>query len=682
MSFVTYFVKYQNQYLMTYRIALTLAIVLFLKGFSTSLKAHYNPKNTDCVSCPLHVNDDPVLFTVNGKEVRVSEFVYIYTKHNGDKADFSEASLRDYLQLYINFKLQVAKANDMGLDKNPEVQREQNQYKRQLSSTYLTDREITEKLVKEAFEWSKEDRRISHILFTVNETASETETREAYEKAKRVKNQLTADNFAELVKQYSDDNFSKNTGGDLGYFTTLLLPYELEKAMYNTQKGQNSEIVRSKYGFHIIRVTEVRPAYGQVQLAHILVRGNDDAAKKQVDSLYNVLKTTDVFEELATKFSMDNSTKSRGGIIGWVGINKFPADFEKAVFDLSKDGAISAPVQTSAGWHILKRIKAMKNPTYQEVKGELTNKIKQNERFKIVQDTLTERIKREAGYKLDDAVYKDLKKILEADANFLQGRWNPENNLLGDERAIFTLGDKNGTIKEFAQLAQRSPNERFSMNPRTLEAAIDRIMGKLVAQKCLEFEETQLDKKYPEFKALMREYEEGILLFEVKKQLVWDKASSDEEGLKKFYESNKSKYQWKERAKATFYTVKSKDEKLLKSIKKAALKGNADQVKASFNKDNAVVQSSEGNFERGKNKELDELKWKAGTLSKGYTKEDVFYFAKIESVTPATSKSLEEARGYVVADYQDQLEKDLINSLRKDYKVEINENTLKGLVKK
>jgi peptidyl-prolyl cis-trans isomerase SurA len=253
---------------------------------------------------------------------------------------------------------------------------------------------------------------------------------------------------------------------------------------------------------------------------------------------------------------------------------------------------------------------------------------------------------------------------------------------LGDERAIFTLGDRNGTIKEFAQLAQRSPNERFSMNPRTLEAAIDRIMGKLVAQKCLEFEETQLDKKYPEFKALMREYEEGILLFEVKKQLVWDKASSDEEGLKKFYEANKSKYQWKERAKATFYTVKSKDEKLLKSIKKAALKGNADQVKASFNKDNAVVQSSEGNFERGKNKELDELKWKAGTLSKGYTKEDVFYFAKIESVSPATSKSLEEARGYVVADYQDQLEKDLINTLRKDYKVEINENTLKGLVKK
>jgi peptidyl-prolyl cis-trans isomerase SurA len=180
----------------------------------------------------------------------------------------------------------------------------------------------------------------------------------------------------------------------------------------------------------------------------------------------------------------------------------------------------------------------------------------------------------------------------------------------------------------------------------------------------------------------MREYEEGILLFEVKKQLVWDKASSDEEGLKKFYEANKNKYQWKDRAKATFYTIKSKDEKVLKNIKKAAQKGNAEQVKGSFNKDNALVQTNEGSYERGKNKELDELKWKAGTVSKGYSKDDAFYFVKIESFTAATSKSLEEARGYVVADYQDQLEKDLISTLRKEYKVEIIETVLKGLVKK
>jgi peptidyl-prolyl cis-trans isomerase SurA len=669
---------------MTYRIAKKLAIVLLTSGaFAQQTSAHYFPHERPCLTCPNHIlTEDPILFTINGKEVRVSEFTYIYNKTNGDKADYSEKSLNEYLQLYINFKLQVEKAVSMGLDKNAEVQREQNQYKRQLSSTYLTDREITEKLVREAYEWSKEDRRISHILIQLKENATDEEVRESFERAQRVKNQLSAENFVDMAKQHSDDSYSKNSGGDLGFFTTLLLPYELEKAMYNTAKGSVSNIVRSKFGFHIIKVTEVRPAYGQVQLAHILLRGNDDQAKAQADSLYNELKVSDKFEEFATKFSQDNSTKSRGGIIGWVGINRFPADFEKAIFDLSKDGAISAPLKSSSGWHILKRIKAVKNPTYQEAKGELTNKIKQNERFQIIQDSLTSRIKREAGFQADDAVLKSMLKTLEADATFLQGRWNPSAEIMADERVLFSVGDKTGTVKEFAQLAQRSPNERFSMNPRTTDGAVTRIMDRLIAQKCMEFEETQLDKKYPEFKALMREYEEGILLFEVKKQLVWDKASSDEEGLNIYYEANKSKYQWKERAKVSFYTVRSTDVKLHKSIIKSAKKSTSEAVKAIFNKDNAIVQTTEATYEKGKNKEVDALKWKAGSCNKGYSKDGSFYFTKIESVTPATIKTLKESRGYVVADYQDQLEKTLIKSLREEYKVEVKEDILKAMVKK
>ncbi len=668
---------------MTYRLAKSFAIVLLLTGiFNSYVKAHYIPNIIPSNFCQLGIDtEDPVLFTVNGKEVRVSEFTYIYNKTNGDKADYSEQSLREYLRLYIDFKLQVAKAFDMGLNKNPEVLREQNQYKRQLSSTYLTDREITEKLVKEAYEWSKEDRRFSHIFLALNENANDAETREAFEKAKKIKNQLTSANFAELAKQYSDDSYSKDKSGDMGFINTLELPYEMEKTIFNLKKEEISDIIRTKIGLHIIKLTDTRKAYGQVQLAHILIRGNDDASKAKIDSLYGILKNSDVFEELAKNFSEDNSTKSRGGIIGWIGINKFPSDFEKVIFELSKDGAISAPIQSSAGWHILKRVKALKNPTYQQVKGELTNKIKQNERFKIIQDSLTAKIKREAGFNLDEKVKEELLLILNTDATFLQGRWNPSNELMADEKPIFTVGALKGTVKEFALLAQRSPNERFSMNPRTTEAALERILDKLIAQKCLEFEETQLDKKYPEFKALMREYEEGILLFEVKKQLIWDKASSDEEGLKKFYQQNNSKYQWKDRAKVTFYSVRSTDNKLLKKIKKSAKKSNADDLKKEFNNENIVVQTTEAIYEKGKNKEVDEMKWKANTISKGYSKDGSFFFTKIESVTPASNKSLEEARGYVVADYQDQLEKDLIKSLRDDYKIEVNETVLKSLVK-
>lgn len=629
--------------------------------------------------------DDPVLFTVDGKEVRVSEFTYIYDKTNGDKANYSEKSLKEYLDLYIDFKLQVAKGEKLGMDKDPKVLQEQNQYKRQLSSTYLTDREITEKLVKEAYEHSQEDRKLSHILVMLKENAPEEQVRAAMERIKKVKSQVTAANFAELAAQYSDDGYSKKNGGNLGYFTVMQLPYELEKAMYNTKKGEVSGIVRSKYGFHILKVEEVRPAYGQIQLAQILIRpkkvGGEEKAKAIIDSLHKELSGSADFAATAAKHSQDNSTKARAGIIGWVGINKFPADFEKEVFNLKKDGAISKPIKSSAGWHILKRVKAMKNPTYQQVKGELTTKIKRDERFQIVQDSLVERIKREGGYKRDEKIAQDVLAALKNDKTFLQGRWNPSKDLLNNQKVLFSIGNINATVKEFVLLAQRSPNERFSMQPRTAQAAMERILNKLVTQKALIYEETQLDKKYPEFKALMREYEEGILLFEVKKDLVWDKASNDDEGLKAYYEEHKSDYQWKERAKVTFYTLRTTDKKLINKIRKKSKKKSAEEIKELFNQDNAVVQTTQATYEKGKNAEVDALKWKARTVSKGYDKDGSFYFTKIEEVLPSENKSLDEARGYVVADYQDALEKSLIEDLRKEFKVEVKKEVLKSLQK-
>jgi peptidyl-prolyl cis-trans isomerase SurA len=655
---------------MIYRIASFTVCLLLLTSWNFNLKAQ---------------SDDPVLFTVNGKEVRVSEFTYIYDKTNGDKADYSEKSLQEYLDLYIDFKLQVAKGEDMGLDKNPKVLQEQNQYKRQLSSTYLTDREITEKLVKEAYENSKEDRKISHILVMVKENAPEDQVRAAMERIQKVKSQVTAENFGDLAKQYSDDGYSKKDGGNLGYFTIMQLPYELEKAMYNTKKGEVSGIVRTKYGFHILKVDEVRPAFGQVQLAQILIRpnkvGGEEKAKAIIDSLHKELTGGAKFSELTKKHSMDNASKSRAGIIGWVGINKFPADFEKEIFALKKDGELSKPIKTSAGWHILQRVKAMKDPSYQQVKGELTTQIKRDERFQIVQDSLVARIKREGGYKKDEKLAQDILAALEADKTFLQGRWNPSKDLLSNEKVLFSIGNINATVKEFVLLAQRSPNERFSMQPRTAQAAMERILAKLESQKALIYEETQLDKKYPEFKALMREYEEGILLFEVKKELVWDKASNDDEGLKAYYEEHKNDYQWKERAKVTFYTLRTTDKKLVKKIKKKSKKKTAEEVKELFNQDNAVVQTTQATYEKGKNSEVDALKWKAKTISKGYEKDGSFYFTKIEEVLSAENKTLDEARGYVVADYQDALEKSLIEDLRKKFKVEVNKEVFKSLQK-
>jgi len=393
------------------------------------------------------------------------------------------------------------------------------------------------------------------------------------------------------------------------------------------------------------------------------------------------LKDGAKFEELASKHSQDNATKNRGGQLGWIGINSYSKDFEKAIFALEQDGNISKPVKTAAGWHILKRYQGIKNPKYQDVKSEITNKIKRKPRFQIIQDALVADIKKEGNYKEDEAVKKELIDLLKKENTFLTYKWKAEKNPNLENKALFVVGNIKGTLREFMSIAQRAHSERMNEQPRTVEAAVDRIMKKLATQKCLAYEETQLDKRYPEFKSLMREYEEGILLFEVKKELVWDKASSDEEGLKTFYDGNKDNYKWKQRANVTFYTLRTDDKKMVKKVQSKAKKKSAENLKSMYNKDREVVQTTSGIYEKGKNMELDKLKWKAGVVSKGYSKDGSTFFTKIEEIIAPSVKTLGEARGYVVADYQDYLEKELIIKLKEKFTVIINEDVLKAMVK-
>lgn len=629
----------------------------------------------------LQAQDDPVLFKVGDKEVHVSEFTYIYDKTNGKKADYSEASLKEYLDLYVNFKLQVAEGVAIGLNDDPQVKKEQNQYKSQLAKTYLIDREITEKLVREAYERTGEDRKISHILIAVKPNADEKTQREAYERAKKIKAELTPQNFNKLAQQYSDDTYSKNKEGILGYFTALQLPYELETAAYTTTVGGFSDIVKTEYGYHILRVDDVRPAYGSIKAGHILARTNKDAdgAKKMIDSLYQALQDGAKFEDLASKYSQDNTTKNKGGQLGWIGINTYAADFEEAIFSLEKDNSYSKPVKTSSGWHIIKRYQAIQAPSYADVKSEITNKIKRKPRFDIIQNALVNDIKKESDYKENEANIKKLTALL--DAEFLTYRWKVPAGMLENTDVLFTIGNLEATTREFASIAQRANSERINEQPRTVDAAVRRIIDKLVTQKALAYEETQLEKKYPEFKSLMREYEEGILLFEVKKQLIWDKASSDKEGLEKFYTENKDNYKWKERANVTFYTLRTDDTKMVKKIKKKAKCKTPEKIKSMYNADREVVQTTSGIYEKGKNIEVDKMKWKKRTVSDGYAKDKSNYFTKIEEIIPPTVKTLDEARGYVVADYQDYLEKQLIAELKDKYTVVIDDKVLNSLVK-
>lgn len=640
------------------------------------------------VETQAQADEDAVLFSVADKPVRVSEFEYIYAKNNGDSATYSEASLQEYLDLYINFKLQVENAREMGFHEKEKHKRDVASYRKRLSESYLLSKEVIERLAREAYERSMHDLRVSHIIVSLPTNPSEADIKKARTKIESIKAQTTADNFAETAKKASDDKYSRPSGGDLGWFTAFQYPYSFETAAYETPVGEVSDIIRTEYGFHILKVTDKREALGQVKVAQIFTRLRDgkeeanDQAEKSIKAAYEQLEAGTDFDKVVLNYSEDNESKRRNGLIGWVGINKYPKDFEERIFRLEKDGAYTKPFRTDVGWHILKRIELLQKPSYQEVKSDLIEKIKRDERFTLVKEALVARIKKEAGFEIKETTRQKLLGALSNEFITYQWRMPKEDKVAHKNEVLFTLGNRSLKVIDFMRFAQRSPNERVTRTAsNTKEKALDRVLEALAAQIALEYEERNLENKYPEFQALMREYEEGNLLFAAKTDLVWNKASEDEEGLQAFYEANKEKYLWPERAKVTFYTVRSTDKKLLRKIRRSAKKDSPEEVKQAFNMDEAIVQTTSSVYEPGKDSRIDALKWKAGRMDDGYEKDGSSYFVKIEEVLPPSQKTLDQARGYVTADYQRELEKQLIEELRDKFEVEINQEVFKSLIK-
>ena len=306
-----------------------------------------------------------VLMTVGKNKVTVDEFRYIYEKNNGKKADYSKASLDEYVDLYTKFKLKVEKAKSMRLDTIEALQKELAGYRSQLANSFLTDKEVFNRLIEEINERQKEDVRLSHILVKVGPRSANQKKEEAIKKLENLKQQLReGKSFADLAKEYSEDNNTKDKGGDLGFITAYLPTgfYELENVMYGLKPGEVSDPIKTKLGYHLVKVTEKRPARGKIQVAHIfkkLDKTNKQAimnAKNTIDSLYVVLQADGDFAELAAKYSDDTQTKDKGGVLPPFGIAVYDSKFEDAAFSIKKDGDFTRPITTSAGYHILMRL--------------------------------------------------------------------------------------------------------------------------------------------------------------------------------------------------------------------------------------------------------------------------------------------------------------------------------------
>ena len=633
--------------------------------------------------------EDPTLFTVEDVPVGKSEFVYIYSKTNGQKADFSEESLDEYLDLYVKFKLKVKKAKDMRLDTIPQLNKELEGYRRQLADSYLIDKEVTEKLIKEAYERSKQDVDISHVLIGLRANAAPQDTLRAYQKAIAVKKRIeSGEEFAKVAEEVSTDRSAKRNKGHVGYITAVLPNglYPLESAAYTLPVGQLSDPVRTTAGYHILKVNNRRPSRGEMEVAHILLRTKDkdpNRVKARIDSIHQLLQGGANFEALAKNLSEDKNTANKGGYIGFFGINRYEIAFEDAAFSLGKDGEYSAPFQTSVGWHILKRISKKGLKEYSVEKARLENQIRKDRRFEAAKVAMIERIKSENNFKEYPEVLEAFKGSLTD--TFLTFKWKAPKE--GSREKLFDFGKKQTvTLGDFTDYLGRSSRQRLKLGANnTATQVVDALYASFLNETCMKFEETQLENKYPDFKALMREYEEGILLFEATKILVWDMASQDTTGLKEFFNTIKGKYRWQERAVASTYRLSLENKDRINEVRDYAKDHTPEEVLEHFNTNDQILVSVETKkYEKGRNPDLNNMTWEAGKMSQfeEVARNKTIKFVKIEEVLPPAEKTLKEARGYVVADYQDHLEKQWVEQLKKEYKVKVNKKVFESLVKK
>lgn len=630
---------------------------------------------------------DPVLFTVGKDTVRVSEFVYIYSKTNGPKADFSKASLEEYLELYTRFKLKVHKAKELQLDTIASLEQELDGYRKQLSDSYLIDREVTEPLVVEAYNHSQQDVNISHIVVM---TPPGGDTLQAYNRILEAKKLLEAGTpFDTVAIRYSEDKSVKRNYGHIGYVTALFPNglYNLEKAAYAARTGQLAGPIRTASGYHLLIVQERRPARGEVEAAHILIRYPQAKVERDpkaiIDSIYTALRGGASFEELAKARSEDRQTGPKGGYVGIFGINRFEKSFEDAAFNLQKDGEYSAPFETSAGWHIVKRISKRDLGAYPVAKSKLQNKVKADGRFEQARLAMVERIKRENNLTEYHTTFQSLADTLtEA---FLTYKWKAAEP--GSIDPLFSFGkDYIVTMGEFTDYLNRNSRSRIRMAGNTAPKDAAKVLyNSFLEEQAMKFEEQQLAVKYPEFKSLMREYEEGILLFEATKLLVWDKAAVDTTGLEAFFKTIEGRYRWNERAVVSIYVVRSLDKDVLEKVRKYAMKNSPEAVLKKFNTkpDEPLITVSEKYYEKDRNPAIKNMKFEAGSMSETEVNErdQIQSFLKIEKTLPVADKTLEEARGYIIADYQDHLERQWVAQLEKEYPVKVDQKVFNSLIK-
>ncbi len=624
------------------------------------------------------------IFTFGGKSVSKEEFMRMYTKNSvSRKVDLSAKAINEYVTLYSRFKMKVAEAEALRIDTLPNISTELESYKKQLSKSYLTDKDMVENLCKEAHEKLKKDVNAAHILIAIPKGVIDTMS--YFKQADSLYKAIQAGaSFEELAKNVSADKATGANGGALGFFTALQTPYEFEAAAYSTAIGKVSKPVRTTFGYHIIKKIAERPAKGELSVAQIMIAVRKSytpeqtaAAKKKADSIYLQLKgnAKATWNDYVVAYSDDKYSVSNGGELQPFGVNNMAPDFEEAAFKLQKPGDISQPVLTEYGYHIIKLINKITVKPYDSMKTEMKRKIEKDGRIDMAKTVFLNKLKAKGNFKeMPENLKMFIKNIPDT---AIKNGYLVDQKDLGNNMPLFILKNINYDSKAFIKNMMASNRGRiFGDKVSALNANYQAFVEKVL----MDVEENNLAVENVEFKNLIKEYRDGIMLFDLTDKSVWTKASTDSNGLAKFYENNKSKYQWSKGFVGK--NLRTNNEKDAKELFALLQNNSIDSAVAKMNVSEYKVNIEEAHFEYEKlDPSVEKVAVKAfSNIIKSKEGPCAIYVPTTIYLQP-TQKSLADSRGYAIADYQDFLEKQWIANMEAKYPVKVNTAVVKSCIK-
>nr|BCX01259.1 MAG: peptidylprolyl isomerase [Bacteroidota bacterium] len=628
-----------------------------------------------CALLRPQADPDPIVARIADQPVRFSEVYSRYRQTIGQDGD-SAAAFVDFLQRYVDYRLKVLEARREGLDRDPAIRKELEQYRRQLARPYLLEKAVLERIMRDLYRKRQEEIRASHVLVRVH---NPNDTLAAWERIHALRDSVLAGRpFEEIARRYSEDPSARQNGGDLGYFTGGRMVREFEEMAYNTPVGSLSPVFRTRFGYHFLKVWDRRPRTPDIRVAHILIRIPSDSmatdtleAYRRIWALYERLQQGEDFAELARRYSDDRASAERGGELGVIRFGEFPVEeFEREAFALDRPGQYSRPFRTAYGWHIVKLLERLSPPSYEEALEELRELARRLPQSREEEALLVERTWQEAGARFHDAVLARLTEATDSTARL--GSWKGDEWPDSLRKAVLIEID---TLRFRAEDLLRhilsKPVFMVWGDPRVRMQLPD-LAAEFRQEAVFRYLEAQLERRYPEFASLMREYEDGLLLFTITERRVWRRAQEDSSGLRAWYEQHRDRYRFPDRVRVL--SCLTPDSSLALELREALRSGlSADSIRARYQGDDVLRLRVEVLYlERPDGSPYDEaFSLSDGSVSGPRQYRTGWLVFRRERVEPARMKRFEEALSQVLSDYQEELERKWVAQLRQVYRVEL-----------